>query len=187
VLTWRLHPDILRGVQLSITVLPPRARRGGENRVVEMHDGGASIDSQAIPQRKLYTGATMPAIGLGTFGSDHVTPAQVAGAVRGAAAAGYRHFDCASVYGNEPEVGGALQSVISDGIKRRELWITSKLWNDKHGEDDVIASCRKSLADLRLEYLDLYLVHWPFPNFHPPGCDVTSRSADSKPQDGRPC
>jgi alcohol dehydrogenase (NADP+) len=146
-----------------------------------MHDGGASIDSQAIPQRKLYTGATMPAIGLGTFGSDHVTPAQVAGAVRGAAAAGYRHFDCASVYGNEPEVGGALQSVISDGIKRRELWITSKLWNDKHGEDDVIASCRKSLADLRLEYLDLYLVHWPFPNFHPPGCDVTSRSADSKP------
>jgi len=146
-----------------------------------MHDGGASIDSQAIPQRKLYTGATMPAIGLGTFGSDHVTPAQVAGAIRGAAAAGYRHFDCASVYGNEPEVGGALQSVISDGIKRRELWITSKLWNDKHGEDDVIASCRKSLADLRLEYLDLYLVHWPFPNFHPPGCDVTSRSADSKP------
>jgi diketogulonate reductase-like aldo/keto reductase len=57
--------------------------------------------------------------------------------------------------------------------------VTSKLWNDKH--DEVIESCRKSLADLRLAYLDLYLVHWPFPNFHPPGCDVTSRSADSKP------
>jgi alcohol dehydrogenase (NADP+) len=56
-----------------------------------------------------------------------------------------------------------------------------KLWNDKHGEDDVIPSCRKSLADLRLSYLDLYLVHWPFPNFHPPGCDVTSRSQDAKP------
>jgi diketogulonate reductase-like aldo/keto reductase len=123
----------------------------------------------------------MPAIGLGTFGSDHVTPAQVAGAVRGAAAAGYRHFDCASVYGNEREVGAALASVIAGGIKREELWITSKLWNDKHGEEDVIGSCRKSLADLRLEYLDLYLVHWPFPNFHPPGCDVTSRSADAKP------
>jgi diketogulonate reductase-like aldo/keto reductase len=123
----------------------------------------------------------MPALGLGTFGSDHVTPAQVAGAVRGAAAAGYRHFDCASVYGNEREVGAALASVIAGGIKREELWITSKLWNDKHGEEDVIGSCRKSLADLRLEYLDLYLVHWPFPNFHPPGCDVTSRSADAKP------
>jgi diketogulonate reductase-like aldo/keto reductase len=141
----------------------------------------AAIDPESITQRKLYTGATMPAIGLGTFGSDHVTPAQVAGAVRGAAAAGYRHFDCASVYGNEREVGAALASVIAGGIKREELWITSKLWNDKHGEEDVIGSCRKSLADLRLEYLDLYLVHWPFPNFHPPGCDVTSRSADAKP------
>ena len=141
----------------------------------------AYIDPAAIPQRELYTGAHMPAIGLGTFGSDHVTPAQVAGAVRGAAAAGYRHFDCASVYGNEPEVGGALESLLAGGIKREELWITSKLWNDKHGEDDVIASCCKSLADLRLESLDLYLVHWPFPNFHPLGCDVTSRSADAKP------
>jgi len=139
------------------------------------------IDPRLIPQRKLSSGASMPAIGLGTFGSDHVTPAQVAAAVRGAAAAGYRHFDCASVYGNEPEVGAALESVVASGVKREELFITSKLWNDKHGEDDVIASCRKSLADLRLSYLDLYLVHWPFPNFHPPGCDVSSRSADAKP------
>jgi diketogulonate reductase-like aldo/keto reductase len=140
-----------------------------------------SIDPASIPQRKLYTGATMPAIGLGTFGSDHVTPAQVAEAVRGAAAAGYRHFDCASVYGNEPEVGVSLEAIVAGGVKRAELWVTSKLWNDKHNEDDVIASCRKSLADLRLEYLDLYLVHWPFPNFHPPGCDVSSRSADARP------
>ena len=66
-------------------------------------------------------------------------------------------------------------------IQREQLWITSKLWNDKHGENDVIASCKQSLADLRLDYLDLYLVHWPFPNFHPPGCDVTSRSEDAKP------
>jgi len=141
----------------------------------------AAFDPRSIPQRRLNTGATMPAIGLGTFGSDHVTPAQVAGAVRGAAAAGYRHFDCASVYSNEPEVGAALEDVIASGIKREELCITSKLWNDKHGEEDVIASCRKSLADLRLDYLDLYLVHWPFPNFHPPGCDVSSRSTGAKP------
>ncbi len=135
----------------------------------------------AVPQRRLYTGTTMPAVGLGTFGSDHVSPLQVAEAVKGAAAAGYRHFDCASVYGNEAEIGGALESILNGGLKREEIWVTSKLWNDKHSEDDVIASCRKSLADLRLEYLDLYLVHWPFPNFHPPNCDVTSRSPDAKP------
>ena len=143
--------------------------------------GSAPIDPTAIPQRKLFTGATMPAVGLGTFGSDHVSPAQVAEAVKGAAAVGYRHFDCASVYGNEPEVGAALEEIQRKGIRREELWVTSKLWNDKHAEDDVIASCRKSLADLRLEYLDLYLVHWPFPNFHPPHCDVTSRSPAARP------
>jgi diketogulonate reductase-like aldo/keto reductase len=140
-----------------------------------------AIDPAAIPQRVLTTGARMPAVGLGTFGSDSVTAGQVAEAVKGAAAVGYRHFDCASVYGNEDAVGAALEEIRRGGIKREDLWITSKLWNDKHGEDDVIASCRKSLADLRLEYLDLYLVHWPFPNFHPPGCDVSSRSADAKP------
>jgi diketogulonate reductase-like aldo/keto reductase len=70
---------------------------------------------------------------------------------------------------------------MAGGIKREQLWITSKLWNDKHAPEDVIASCEKSLADLRLNYLDLYLVHWPFPNFHPPGCDVSARSKDAKP------
>lgn len=137
------------------------------------------IDPAAVPKRKLNTGALMPAIGLGTFGSDHVSPAQVAEAVKGAAAVGYRHFDCASVYGNEREIGGALAAVVKSGIRREDLWITSKVWNDRH--DDVIGSCRQTLADLRLDYLDLYLVHWPFPNFHPPGCDVSSRSADAKP------
>jgi len=139
------------------------------------------INSDLIPQRTLASGARIPAIGLGTFGSDHVSAAEVAEAVKVAAAVGYRHFDCASVYGNEREIGAALEAIMKSGIKREELWITSKLWNDKHGEDDVIASCRQSLADLGLEYLDLYLVHWPFPNFHPPGCDVSSRSPDAKP------
>ena len=146
-----------------------------------IHIAAAAIDPASVPRRRLSTGAVMPAIGLGTFGSDHVSPAQVADAVRGAAAAGYRHFDCASVYGNEPEVGAALQDILAGGVKREDMWITSKLWNDKHSEDDVIASCRKSLAELGLDYLDLYLVHWPFPNFHPPHCDVSSRSADAKP------
>lgn len=139
------------------------------------------VDIAAIPQRKLYTGARMPAIGLGTFGSDHVSAAEVAEAVKGAAEVGYRHFDCASVYGNEAEIGTSFEAILRSGIKREELWITSKLWNDKHGENDVIDSCRRSLTDLRTQYLDLYLVHWPFPNFHPPGCDVSSRSAVAKP------
>jgi len=140
-----------------------------------------SLHPTLVPHRVLYTGAHMPAIGLGTFGSDHVSPSEVAAAVEGAAAVGYRHFDCASVYGNECEIGYALQQILRGGIKREQLWVTSKLWNDKHGENDVIPSCRHSLADLRTNYLDLYLVHWPFPNYHPPGCDVSSRSNDAKP------
>jgi diketogulonate reductase-like aldo/keto reductase len=139
------------------------------------------VDPATIPQRTLYTGARMPAIGLGTFGSDHVSAVAVAQAVKGAVAVGYRHFDCASVYCNEAEIGTSFQEILRGGIKRGDLWITSKLWNDKHGEDDVIASCRQSLGDLRLDYLDLYLVHWPFLNFHPPGCDVTSRSPSARP------
>ena len=139
------------------------------------------LDRSLIPQRKLYTGAEMPAIGLGTFGSDHAPAAEVAGAVEYAARIGYRHFDCAAVYGNECEIGAALAGVRKSGIDRRELWITSKLWNDKHAERDVIPACRQSLADLQLSYLDMYLVHWPFPNYHPPHCDVTSRSRDAKP------
>ncbi len=120
-------------------------------------------------------------MGLGTFGSDHITPAQIATAVIGAADIGYRHFDCAAVYSNEPEVGGALKQVLASGVQREELWVTSKLWNDKHAVQDVAPAFEKSLRDLQLTYLDLYLIHWPFPNFHPPGCDVSSRSADSKP------
>ncbi len=132
------------------------------------------------PRRTLANGAQIPLIGLGTFGSDHVSGAQVAAAVLDAARIGYRQFDCASVYGNEPLIGEALQSVWKTIARREEFWITSKLWNDKHAPNDVVLSCRQSLRDLKLEYLDLYLVHWPFPNFHPPGCDVDSRSADSR-------
>jgi alcohol dehydrogenase (NADP+) len=139
------------------------------------------VHPATVPQKRLYTGARMPCIGLGTFGSDHVSPDEVAEAVKNAAAVGYRHFDCASVYGNEDRIGYALREVMRAGVRRNELWVTSKLWNDRHDENDVIPSCEKSLADLQIEYLDLYLMHWPFPNFHPPGCDVTSRSASAKP------
>lgn len=123
----------------------------------------------------------MPAIGLGTFGSDNYTPRQVAEAVLGAAQAGYRHFDCASVYGNEQQVGQALQAVMAGGVPRQELWITSKVWNDKHGPRQVADSCRQSLADLGLDYLDLFLVHWPFPNSHGKGVDAHSRDPQARP------
>ena len=134
-----------------------------------------------VPWRTLYTHALMPALGLGTFGSDNVPAEAVAEAVKGAARAGYRHFDCASVYGNEDRIGHALSEIIAGGVSREELWIASKLWNDKHAEDDVIPSCCKSLADLQVDYLDMYLVHWPFPNYHPPHCDAGSRSPNAQP------
>src|SRR5579871_1312652 len=134
-----------------------------------------------VPHRTLYTGARMPAIGLGTFGSDSVSEVEIAEAVKGAAAVGYRHFDCASVYGNEAAIGCALSEIMAGGVARDDLWITSKLWNDKHGERDVIPSCERSLRDLQVDYLDLYLVHWPFPNHHAPGVDVSARDPHARP------
>src|ERR1035437_7005662 len=120
---------------------------------MQASSAGESLVS-LVPRRILYTGAAMPGIGLGTFGSDHVSAGEVAEAVIAAAGFGYRHFDCASVYGNEAQIGQAFIEIMKTGVKREELWITSKLWNDKHGEEDVIASCEKSLADLQLDYLD---------------------------------
>jgi diketogulonate reductase-like aldo/keto reductase len=139
------------------------------------------VDPTAVPCRVLHTGATIPAIGLGTFGSDRYGKDEVARAVEDAIALGYRHVDCASVYGNEREVGGALAAAMDKGVSREELFVTSKLWNDKHAEADVIPACEQSLCDLGLDYLDLYLVHWPFPNHHEPGCDVSSRNSRARP------
>ena len=140
------------------------------------------VNPQFVPQRTMYTGARMPAIGLGTFGSDRFSAEEIAEAVKGAIAVGYRHIDCAAVYGNERPIGETLRDVLSSGlVKRDELWITSKLWNDKHAEHDVIPACEQSLKDLQLDYLDLYLIHWPFPNYHAPGVDVGSRDPHARP------
>lgn len=137
------------------------------------------VDPKTVPMRRLFNGTEMPGIGMGTFGSDRFALEDIANAVVGAAEVGFRHFDCASVYGNEALIGQAFQTIIKGGVPREELWITSKVWNDMH--DDVIKSCKQSLKDLQLDYLDLFLVHWPFPNYHAPGCDVDSRSPDAKP------
>lgn len=138
------------------------------------------IDPNIIPKVELSTESKIPCIGLGTFGSDSVPAETVAETVKKAIYAGYRQIDCASVYGNENKIGYALNEIFKSGfIKREDLWITSKVWNDMH--DKVTESCKQSLADHQIVYLDLYLVHWPFPNYHRPKCDVGSRSPNAQP------
>jgi alcohol dehydrogenase (NADP+) len=108
---------------------------------------------------KLRSGAEVPAIGLGTWKS---APGEVKDAVKIALKSGYQHIDCAAVYQNEKEVGEAFaESFKSDHINREDVWITSKLWNTAHKKEDVIPALKQTLSDLQLEYLDLYLMHWP--------------------------
>ena len=120
-------------------------------------------------------------VGLGTFGSDHATGEAVAAAVYEAIELGYRHIDCAAAYRNEREIGESLRRATAGGVARDQLWITSKLWNNRHAPTDVAPACEQSLRDLGLDELDLYLVHWPFPNTHEPGVDVGSRDSSARP------
>ena len=141
---------------------------------------GKKIEQQLIPRRRLYSGEEIPCMGLGTFGSDKYGAQAVSEAVYDAIKYGYRLIDCASVYQNEKEIGKVLKQIFEEKVmKRQDLFITSKVWNDMHGR--VLESCQKSLEDLGLEYLDLYFIHWPFPNYHAPGCSGDSRNPDSKP------
>lgn len=106
-------------------------------------------------------GDQMPLLGLGTW---KAVAGEVYGAVREAIKIGYRHIDCAFLYNNEAEIGLAIKDAISDGeVTREELWITSKLWNNSHGKNNVIPALKRTLADLQLDHLDLYLIHWPIP------------------------
>lgn len=104
-------------------------------------------------------GDKMPAIGLGTW---KATGDDVKQAVKDAVHSGYRHIDTAAIYGNESEIGEALQELFHLGVVSREdLFITSKLWNDAHHPDDVLPALKTSLEKLQLDHLDLYLIHWP--------------------------
>jgi len=104
---------------------------------------------------KLNNGLSMPILGLGTWKSE---AGKVETAVEHALRAGYRHLDCAAIYGNEVQVGAGI---VASGVSREDVFVTGKLWNTKHHPEDVETACRKTLSDLGLSYLDLYLIHWP--------------------------
>ena len=107
----------------------------------------------------LNTDYKMPVIGLGTWKS---AEEKIYQAVRWAIKAGYQHVDCAAVYGNEETVGQALHDAVAEGdIERKNLFVTSKLWNTAHKPADVRPALEQSLKDLQTDYLDLYLIHWP--------------------------
>lgn len=112
-----------------------------------------------VPSIILRNGTKLPALGLGLWKVDgSAAPGLIEEAVR----AGWRHFDCASDYGNEAEVGVGLQKALkSGGVRREDLWVTSKLWNTNHAAAHVREACERSLRDLKLDYLDLYLIHFP--------------------------
>jgi alcohol dehydrogenase (NADP+) len=119
-------------------------------------------------------GDTLPALGLGTWKSEK---GKVYQAIKDAIKIGYRHFDCAPIYGNEVEIGHAFKEVFDSGaIKREDLWITSKLWNNAHVAEDVLPALHQTLSDLQVDYLDLYLIHWPV--VLKPGVTLPKQAAD---------
>ena len=119
------------------------------------------MEDMSVPQITFNDDREMPLLGLGTY---KLRGEDLTRCVREAIELGYRHFDTATLYENEAELGQALASAIKAGdVTRDELFITSKVWHDHHGKGKVDAAFRESLEKLQLDYLDLYLIHWPWP------------------------
>lgn len=113
-----------------------------------------------IPTITFSNGHKMPMLGLGTYKSQM---GNVKKAVKDAIDLGYRHIDTAFFYDNEKEIGEVIRDIIKDGkVTREDLFITTKLWNNFHKEELVVPACKQSLANLGLDYVDLFLIHWPF-------------------------
>lgn len=125
----------------------------------DMSSSSSSTTTGMMPTHTLASGYEMPMVAYGTFRS---TTGEIYDAILEALAAGYRHFDCAHVYGNEKEIGTAFKHAFKTGIvKREDLFVTGKLWNSDHDVDVVPKACQHSLDNLGLEYFDLYLIHFP--------------------------
>lgn len=141
------------------------------------------VDPDAVTQLILPDGTRMPQPAMGTFHSDNLDLYNameeiVIEAIR----LGYRHIDCATAYQNEEVVGKALKKATGTGlVSREELFVLSKLWNKHMTPDQVIPACKESLHQLGLDYLDMYVVHWPWPNFHEPGASGDASNAHAVP------
>ena len=136
----------------TTAVMAPRAPKG--------NNSAPESSSEGVAERALLrTGARMPLLGLGTW---KIPTDQCPTLVREAISRGWRHIDCACDYGNEREVGAGIASALASGVCAREdLWVTSKLWNTYHRQEHVRDACKRTLDDLGLDYLDLYLIHFP--------------------------
>lgn len=141
------------------------------------------IDPASVTQLRLRDGSYMPQAAMGTFHSDNPDLMDnmddiIVEAIR----LGYRHLDCATAYQNEEVVGKAIKTAIKNGFcEREELYVLSKLWNKHMHPDEVIPACEESLEKLGLDYLDMYVVHWPWPNYHEPGASADAKNDHAVP------
>ena len=144
-----------------------------------------AFSTSKLPQSPTITlnnGMKLPLLGLGTFGSDHQSGERIQNGVKLAIDLGYRHFDCAPAYQNHEFVGKAVKdSLVRNNLSRDDIVIGSKLGNDGHKKEDVRNHCYQTLKELDLEYIDIYMIHWAWPNFHPPGCTGDFINPESRP------